>query len=183
MGCRRRISAARNTCRCCATYSLSIETGDFVALMGPSGSGKTTLLNLIGGIDAPTEGQVEVAGSHLETMSSTAAREVPRGERRFRVSVLQPAAGAHRATQRRAAAAADEAQPCATREERGDGAARSSGSKIVRAPAGRALRRSAAARRDRTRDRRRPEGAGVRRADRRPRPRNGGRNPASCSSS
>jgi putative ABC transport system ATP-binding protein len=51
--------------------SLSIEAGDFVALMGPSGSGKTTLLNLIGGIDAPTQGSVEVAGSRLETLSST----------------------------------------------------------------------------------------------------------------
>jgi len=51
---------------------LSIETGDFVALMGPSGSGKTTLLNLIGGIDRPTSGSVEVAGQRLETLSPKA---------------------------------------------------------------------------------------------------------------
>jgi putative ABC transport system ATP-binding protein len=51
---------------------LSIESGDFVALMGPSGSGKTTLLNLIGGIDRPTSGAVEVAGERLETLSSKA---------------------------------------------------------------------------------------------------------------
>jgi len=48
---------------------LSIADGDFVALMGPSGSGKTTLLNLIGGLDRPSSGQVEVAGHHLEALS------------------------------------------------------------------------------------------------------------------
>ena len=41
---------------------LEIPKGDFLALMGPSGSGKTTLLNLIGGLDAPTGGTVEVDG-------------------------------------------------------------------------------------------------------------------------
>ena len=42
--------------------NLDIPRGDFLALMGPSGSGKTTLLNLIGGLDAPTGGAVEVNG-------------------------------------------------------------------------------------------------------------------------
>ena len=45
--------------------SLSIEEGDYVALMGPSGSGKTTLLNLIGGIDRPTSGEVTVKGDAI----------------------------------------------------------------------------------------------------------------------
>jgi putative ABC transport system ATP-binding protein len=40
-----------------------------VALMGPSGSGKTTLLNLIGGLDRPTEGEVVVAGEHIDDLS------------------------------------------------------------------------------------------------------------------
>jgi putative ABC transport system ATP-binding protein len=48
---------------------LDIESGDFVALMGPSGSGKTTLLNLIGGLDSPTEGEIEVAGQRIDRMS------------------------------------------------------------------------------------------------------------------
>jgi putative ABC transport system ATP-binding protein len=49
---------------------LDIPKGDFVALMGPSGSGKTTLLNLIGGLDRPTAGSIEVAGQRIDTMSS-----------------------------------------------------------------------------------------------------------------
>jgi putative ABC transport system ATP-binding protein len=42
--------------------NLEIPKGDFLALMGPSGSGKTTLLNLIGGLDTPTSGEIEVGG-------------------------------------------------------------------------------------------------------------------------
>ena len=47
---------------------LDIAEGDFVALMGPSGSGKTTLLNLIGGLDTPTAGRIEVAGQRIDTL-------------------------------------------------------------------------------------------------------------------
>ena len=46
--------------------SLEVPAGDFLALMGPSGSGKTTLLNLLGGLDRPTEGSVEVAGERID---------------------------------------------------------------------------------------------------------------------
>ena len=49
---------------------LDIEAGDFAALMGPSGSGKTTLLNLIGGLDSPTSGAIEVAGQRIDRMTS-----------------------------------------------------------------------------------------------------------------
>ena len=49
---------------------IDIEDGDFVALMGPSGSGKTTLLNLIGGLDSPSTGSIEIAGAHIERMGS-----------------------------------------------------------------------------------------------------------------
>jgi putative ABC transport system ATP-binding protein len=48
---------------------LEIPKGDFLALMGPSGSGKSTLLNLIGGLDRPTAGTIEVAGQRTDTMS------------------------------------------------------------------------------------------------------------------
>jgi putative ABC transport system ATP-binding protein len=50
--------------------NLAIEEGDFLALMGPSGSGKTTLLNLIGGLDHPSGGRVEVNGADLNALSS-----------------------------------------------------------------------------------------------------------------
>jgi putative ABC transport system ATP-binding protein len=49
--------------------SIDIPSGDFLALMGPSGSGKTTLLNLIGGLDTPTKGSIEVAGDRIDTLS------------------------------------------------------------------------------------------------------------------
>jgi putative ABC transport system ATP-binding protein len=48
---------------------IEIQPGDFVALMGPSGSGKSTLLHLIAAMDKPTEGQIEVLGSDLRSMS------------------------------------------------------------------------------------------------------------------
>jgi len=49
---------------------MDIAEGDFVALMGPSGSGKTTLLNLIGGLDSPSGGSIEVGGQQIDRMSS-----------------------------------------------------------------------------------------------------------------
>jgi putative ABC transport system ATP-binding protein len=49
--------------------NLEIPQGDFLALMGPSGSGKTTLLNLIGGLDVPTSGSVEVGGVRIDQLS------------------------------------------------------------------------------------------------------------------
>ena len=45
--------------------NIDIPEGDFLALMGPSGSGKTTLLNLLGGLDAPSGGSVEVSGVQI----------------------------------------------------------------------------------------------------------------------
>jgi putative ABC transport system ATP-binding protein len=50
--------------------SLEVPKGEFLALMGPSGSGKSTLLNLIGGLDRPSAGLVEVAGQRIDQMSS-----------------------------------------------------------------------------------------------------------------
>jgi len=49
---------------------LEVPPGEFLALMGPSGSGKSTLLNLIGGLDRPTEGAIEVGGRRIDRMSN-----------------------------------------------------------------------------------------------------------------
>ena len=49
--------------------NLEIPQGDFLALMGPSGSGKTTLLNLIGGLDTPTGGSIDVNGVPVSSLS------------------------------------------------------------------------------------------------------------------
>ena len=49
---------------------LTIEEGEFTAIVGPSGSGKTTLLNMMGGLDNPTEGEVTINGTLLNDLSS-----------------------------------------------------------------------------------------------------------------
>jgi putative ABC transport system ATP-binding protein len=49
--------------------NLTVKRGEFLALMGPSGSGKSTLLNLIGGLDRPTRGTVEIGGESIGSLS------------------------------------------------------------------------------------------------------------------
>jgi putative ABC transport system ATP-binding protein len=51
--------------------NLTIPSGDFLALMGPSGSGKSTLLNLIGGLDQPTTGAVEIGGERISSLGGS----------------------------------------------------------------------------------------------------------------
>ena len=51
--------------------SIEIEPGEFTAIIGPSGSGKTTLLHLIGGLDNPTSGTVELSGINIADMSGS----------------------------------------------------------------------------------------------------------------
>ena len=149
---------------------LDLPRGDFVALMGPSGSGKTTLLNLIGGLDRPTTGSIDVDGvSHRQAVERR-ARPLARRQRRLRVPDVQPAARAHGGAQRRAAAAAHEARPLRAPEARAYGAVAGRARRPHEAQAARALGRPGAARRHRARHRHRSHAAAVRRADGRPRP-------------
>ena len=51
--------------------TLEVQPGEFVCLMGPSGSGKSTLLNIIGGLDRPTKGTVEIAGQDTSKITES----------------------------------------------------------------------------------------------------------------
>lgn len=59
-----------NEVRALDGVTLSVEDGEFLAVVGTSGSGKTTLLNMLGGLDVPTEGRVFIRGNSLKDMEN-----------------------------------------------------------------------------------------------------------------
>ncbi|MDO8483624.1 MAG: ABC transporter ATP-binding protein [Candidatus Limnocylindrales bacterium] len=63
--------------------SLSVQAGEFVALMGPSGSGKSTLLQVLGGLDRPTSGEVVMEGHEISRLSDDQATRLRRDRTGF----------------------------------------------------------------------------------------------------
>lgn len=61
-------SKGSNTVKALDGVSLSVEQGQFIAIVGTSGSGKSTLLNMIGGLDSPTSGSIEINGKEIQQM-------------------------------------------------------------------------------------------------------------------
>ena len=160
--------------------TLDIPQGDFLALMGPSGSGKTTLLNLLGGLDQPSSGAVEVGGTNIGALSGG---QLSRWRSHhigfvFQLYNLLPVLTAERNVElpllltklskaERVKRVGDRAQGRRPRRAR----------EALSAPA---LGRPGTARRHRPRDRHRSDAAARRRADRRSRSQGRRRNPRSA---
>ena len=134
--------------------TLTIEEGEFVAVMGPSGCGKSTLLHLAGALESPSAGSVRVGGRELAGLGAAACSELRRNDVGYvfqRLNLipsltaienvmlpLELSGGSHRAVRQQAIARA------------GDGRAHAT----TRPLSGRLLRRATAAHRDRAGDRR-----------------------------
>jgi len=61
-----------NVVRALVDIDLQIQNGEYLCVMGPSGSGKSTLMNLVGALDTPTSGSLEVDGKSLQSLDSDA---------------------------------------------------------------------------------------------------------------
>jgi putative ABC transport system ATP-binding protein len=72
----RRYQMGAETIHALREVSLSIQRGEYVAIMGPSGSGKSTLMNLIGCLDTPTGGEYELNGAQVSQMNDNQLAEI-----------------------------------------------------------------------------------------------------------
>ena len=66
----------KQTVRVLKNINLTVEQGDYLAIMGPSGSGKTTLMNIIGCLDIPTSGTYELNGKDLHNSTDNALADI-----------------------------------------------------------------------------------------------------------
>ncbi len=81
------------TVRALKGVSFAIEPASFVSFVGPSGSGKTTLLNLVGCLDKPTEGSLQVAGTDVVHLDRNQERHLPGKASRVHIPGFQPDPG------------------------------------------------------------------------------------------
>jgi len=72
----RRYEMGSETVHALREVSLTIDRGDYVAIMGPSGSGKSTLMNLVGCLDTPTSGRYQLNGTDVSEMNDNALADV-----------------------------------------------------------------------------------------------------------
>jgi len=79
----RRYALGETTVDALRGVSLTVQPGEFVALMGSSGSGKSTLLHLLGGLDRPTSGQVILGGETISDLDDDAATRLRRDRTGF----------------------------------------------------------------------------------------------------
>ena len=75
---RKQVLKARHAVTALEHLDLDIARGEMVSIVGPSGSGKSTLLNLVGGLDRATEGELEIDGATLSTLSDDQLTRVRR---------------------------------------------------------------------------------------------------------
>ena len=66
----------KQSVRVLKNINLTVEQGEYLAIMGPSGSGKTTLMNLIGCLDVPTSGTYELSGKNLKNTGDNALADI-----------------------------------------------------------------------------------------------------------
>ena len=89
--------ASGGVIRALDNFSLTVDPGEWIAIMGPSGSGKSTLVNLIGCLDRPSSGEIWLDGEDVANIYCERTESRARGENWFRLSAVSPDSISHSA--------------------------------------------------------------------------------------
>ncbi len=104
-GLRKSFRDAHRTVEVLRGVDLDLAPGELVAVVGPSGSGKSTLLHLLGGLEPPDAGEIEIGGQRIDGLPAKRAGRLPQPHPRLRLPVPPAARRLHGARERRAAGA------------------------------------------------------------------------------